>query len=132
MRWLGLNDSDRKLEQLCDKERYYSLHINEEEEQMYKEEEEKRQKANEFQYSYDVPSDPAQEIGPAPPEPEEEDEVYVPAPNLDVPIDIEIVNYVLSFLNLIFFFFSLKQLKKIRVLKKRRNSCANKGPKWKF
>lgn len=36
MRWLGLSESERKLEQLCDKERYYSLHINEEEEQMYK------------------------------------------------------------------------------------------------
>ncbi|XP_044261622.1 protein suppressor of white apricot [Tribolium madens] len=90
MRWLGLSDSERKLEQLCDKERYYSLHINEEEEQMYKEEEEKRQKANEFQYSYDVPQNPAQESAPTVPEAEEEDEEYVPSPHLDVPVDIAI------------------------------------------
>ncbi|RZB39274.1 suppressor of white apricot [Asbolus verrucosus] len=90
MRWLGLSDSERKLEQLCDKERYYSLHINEEEEQMYKEEEQKRQKANEFQYSYDVPTDPAQVMAPTVPEAEEEDEEYVPSPHLDVPIDISI------------------------------------------
>lgn len=36
MRWLGLNESERKLEELCDKERYYALQINEEEEEMYK------------------------------------------------------------------------------------------------
>ncbi|EFA12338.2 Protein suppressor of white apricot-like Protein [Tribolium castaneum] len=90
MRWLGLSDSERKLEQLCDKERYYSLHINEEEEQMYKEEEQKRQKANEFQYSYDVPANPAPESAPTVAEPEEEDEEYVPSPHLDVPVDIAI------------------------------------------
>jgi hypothetical protein len=90
MRWLGLSDSERKLEQLCDKERYHSLHINEEEEEMYKEEEQKRQKANEFQYSYDVPTDPAHMMAPTVPEPEEEDEEYVPSPHLDVPVDIAI------------------------------------------
>lgn len=36
MRWLGLSDKERQLEELCDKERYYSLEINEEEEEMYK------------------------------------------------------------------------------------------------
>lgn len=36
MRWLGLSENERKLEELCDKERYYSLLINEEEEEMYK------------------------------------------------------------------------------------------------
>lgn len=36
MRWLGLNDKERQLEELCDKERYYSLEMNEEEEEMYK------------------------------------------------------------------------------------------------
>lgn len=36
MRWLGLSESERQVEQLCDEERYYSLHINEEEEEMYK------------------------------------------------------------------------------------------------
>lgn len=35
-RWLGLNESERKIEQLCDEERYYSLHTNEEDEAMYK------------------------------------------------------------------------------------------------
>jgi hypothetical protein len=54
------------------------------------EEEQKRQKANEFQYSYDVPTDPAQEMAPTVPEPEEEDEEYVPSPHLDVPVDIAI------------------------------------------
>lgn len=36
MRWLGLSESERKLEQLCDEERYYALVINEDEEMMYK------------------------------------------------------------------------------------------------
>lgn len=36
MRWLGLSDKERQLEELCDKERYYSLEMNEEEEEMYK------------------------------------------------------------------------------------------------
>lgn len=36
MRWLGLSEKERHLEELCDKERYYSLEINEEEEEMYK------------------------------------------------------------------------------------------------
>lgn len=35
-RWLGLSENERKLEQLCDEERYYSLLNNEEEEEMYK------------------------------------------------------------------------------------------------
>ncbi|KAL3270469.1 hypothetical protein HHI36_021016 [Cryptolaemus montrouzieri] len=89
-RWMGLDDNERKLEQLCDEERYYSLHINEEEEEMYKEEEQKRNKTNEFQYSYDVPMNPAAQEGvPTVPE-NEEDEKYVPPPDLDVPVDISI------------------------------------------
>lgn len=36
MRWLGLSESERRLEQLCDEERYYFLHKNEEEEELYK------------------------------------------------------------------------------------------------
>lgn len=36
MRWLGLSEKERQLEELCDKERYYSLEMNEEEEEMYK------------------------------------------------------------------------------------------------
>ncbi|CAH0549074.1 unnamed protein product [Brassicogethes aeneus] len=86
-RWLGLSDSDRKLEELCDKERYYSLLINEEEEEMYKEEEAKRQKTNAIQYSYDVPMEPKSQDVPNVPEEEEE---YVPLPSLDVPVDINI------------------------------------------
>ncbi|XP_018577748.1 splicing factor, suppressor of white-apricot homolog [Anoplophora glabripennis] len=90
MRWLGLSDKERQLEELCDKERYYSLEINEEEEEMYKEEEQKRQKTNTFQYSYDVPMDPdKKEEGPIGPEANEEEE-YIPPPILDVPVDIDI------------------------------------------
>ncbi|KAK9884301.1 hypothetical protein WA026_005253 [Henosepilachna vigintioctopunctata] len=85
-----LDENERKLEQLCDKERYYSLHINEEEEEMYKEEEHKRNQSNEFQYSYDVPMNPKdKEKIPTVPE-NEEDEKYVPSVDLDVPVDIEI------------------------------------------
>lgn len=36
MRWLGLNEAERHIEQLCDEERYYFLRNNEEEEEMYK------------------------------------------------------------------------------------------------
>lgn len=36
MRWLGLNEGERRIEQLCDEERYYSLYTNEEEEELYK------------------------------------------------------------------------------------------------
>uniref|UniRef100_A0A6P7H5D6 Splicing factor, suppressor of white-apricot homolog n=1 Tax=Diabrotica virgifera virgifera TaxID=50390 RepID=A0A6P7H5D6_DIAVI len=92
-RWLGLSEKDRNVEELCDKERYHSLIINEEEEQMYKEEELKRQKTNMFQYSYDVPQNPdIQEEGiPTVPEAEEE---YVPPPILDLPVDIEWPNTV--------------------------------------
>lgn len=60
---------------------------------VFLEEEQKRQKANEFQYTYDVPQNPAQEKAPTVPEAEEEDEEYVPSPNLDVPVDIAIVSY---------------------------------------
>ncbi|KAJ8928908.1 hypothetical protein NQ314_018479 [Rhamnusium bicolor] len=91
MRWLGLSDKERQLEELCDKERYYSLEINEEEEEMYKEEEQKRQKTNTFQYSYDVPTDPEngkQDVQTVPGA--EEEEEYIPPPILDVPVDIDI------------------------------------------
>ncbi|KAJ8982201.1 hypothetical protein NQ317_013503 [Molorchus minor] len=90
LRWLGLSEKEKQLEELCDKERYYALKNNEEEEQMYKEEEQKRQKTNTFQYSYDVPTDPSTKPHttdvPAP----EIDEDYVPSPILDVPVDIDI------------------------------------------
>lgn len=36
MRWLGLSESERRIEQLCDEERYYSLHTNEEEDELYR------------------------------------------------------------------------------------------------
>ncbi|XP_030763854.1 splicing factor, suppressor of white-apricot homolog [Sitophilus oryzae] len=94
MRWLGLSDSERKLEELCDNERYYSLEINEEEEEMYKEEEAKRVKTNTISFNYDTPQS-SQEVEtksgiPTVPEKEEEDELYVPSPVLDVPVDISI------------------------------------------
>ncbi|XP_076256359.1 protein suppressor of white apricot-like [Rhynchophorus ferrugineus] len=93
MRWLGLSDAERKLEELCDTERYYSLEINEEEEEMYKEEEAKRGKTNTFAFNYDTPNKPESEPQngiPTVPEKEEEEEVYVPLPTLDVPVDISI------------------------------------------
>jgi hypothetical protein len=34
-RWVGLSDSERRVEQLCDEERYRALHHNEEEEALY-------------------------------------------------------------------------------------------------
>ncbi|GJQ85386.1 su(w[a]) [Trypoxylus dichotomus] len=91
-RWLGLSESDRRIEQLCDEERYYSLRTNEEEEAMYKEEELKRlqQKTNEFAYSYDVPQNPATVEPVNPPGCEEEDKEYVPKPELGLPSDIVI------------------------------------------
>ncbi|XP_066144219.1 splicing factor, suppressor of white-apricot homolog isoform X1 [Euwallacea fornicatus] len=93
LRWLGLSESQNKLEELCDKERYYSLEINEEEEEMYKEEVAKRQKTNAFAFDYNSsePVDPSpQEAIPTVPEKEEEDEPYKPSPILDVPVDISI------------------------------------------
>jgi hypothetical protein len=34
-RWVGLSDAERRVEQLCDEERYRALHHNEEEETLY-------------------------------------------------------------------------------------------------
>lgn len=87
-RWSGLSESEKRLELMCDEERYYSLKNNEEELEMYKEEEFKRlhQKGNEVHYNYDVPAGPEisqQEVVP-------EDEVFVPSPDLNVPADIEL------------------------------------------
>ncbi|XP_018335532.1 splicing factor, suppressor of white-apricot homolog [Agrilus planipennis] len=89
MRWLGLSESERRIEQLCDEERYYALNINEEEEELYKEEERKRllQKNNEYQFNYDVQPEPEPEKVPTV---EMEDEPYVPPPDLDVPSDIAV------------------------------------------
>lgn len=109
-RWLGRSEAERKLEQLCDEERYYSLHSNEEEENVYKgtiislfslfnskisrilsEEELKRQKANEFQYNYDAPAESEESNNPVVSTCEEEDKEFVPPKGLDVPVDIVIV-----------------------------------------
>lgn len=94
LRWLGLSESEKKLEELCDSERYYSLEINEEEEEMYKEEVAKRQKTNAIAFNYDNPEESsetaAKEGVPTVPEKEEEDEPYKPSPVLDVPININI------------------------------------------
>ncbi|CAH1129620.1 unnamed protein product [Ceutorhynchus assimilis] len=94
LRWLGLSESEKKLEELCDKERYYSLEINEEEEEMYKEEAAKRQKTNAFAFDYndtrpEEPEQPTEGI-PTVPEKEEEDEPYKASPILDVPVNINI------------------------------------------
>ncbi|XP_056633487.1 splicing factor, suppressor of white-apricot homolog isoform X1 [Diorhabda sublineata] len=88
-RWLGLSEKERNVEELCDKERYHSLLINEEEEQMYKEEEIKRQNTNTFQYSYDVPQNPELKKNEDVPTVAEAEEEYNPPPILDLPIDIE-------------------------------------------
>ncbi|XP_074026879.1 suppressor of white-apricot isoform X2 [Leptinotarsa decemlineata] len=92
MRWLGLSEKEMNLEELCDKERYHSLEINEEEEEMYKEEEQKRKMTNAVQYNYDVSLNlNAKSDGiPTVPEEEEVEEEYIPSPILDVPVDIEI------------------------------------------
>lgn len=117
MRWLGLSDKERQLEEICDKERYYSLEMNEEDEEMYKgfsnttvkslyelskcyfyflEEEEKRMKMNAIQYSYDVPQDPNKTETEGIPTVEQAEEEYVPPPILDVPVDIAIVSVILN------------------------------------
>lgn len=88
-RWLGLSESERKIEVLCDEERYYSLTHNEEELEMYKEEELKRlhQKGSEIQYNYDVPVNPEviEEVllMTVP-----EDETFHPPPELEIPADM--------------------------------------------
>ncbi|KAF2889529.1 hypothetical protein ILUMI_16644 [Ignelater luminosus] len=91
LRWLGLSESERRIEVLCDEERYYSLKHNEEELEMYKEEELKRlhQKGNEVQYNYDVPTDPenSQE---ATEMTEQDEQTFVPPPELNVPDDMEV------------------------------------------
>lgn len=118
MRWLGLSDAERRIEQLCDEERYYSLYTNEEEEELYKgnygvffcflncynlccvEEEQKRlqQKSNEFQYSYEG----EREEGPQPKVEvaSVEERPFTPPPELDVPADIAIVSFYVNCNNL--------------------------------
>lgn len=116
IRWLGLSETERNLELLCDEERYYALHTNEDEENMYKgtflifktgqfdfckilklEEETKRkqQKKNEFQYSYDVSQRPESPEKLVESTVEEDDKPFVPPQALDVPADINIVRRVL-------------------------------------
>ncbi|XP_045466219.1 protein suppressor of white apricot isoform X2 [Harmonia axyridis] len=89
-RWLGLDEHERKLEQLCDEERYYSLLNNEDDEDMYKEEELKRSHTNEYQYNYDVPTNPDEKEVISTVSENDIDEKYVPSPDLDVPVDIAI------------------------------------------
>ncbi|KAF5301084.1 hypothetical protein FQA39_LY10903 [Lamprigera yunnana] len=90
-RWSGLNESERRLELMCDEERYYSLQNNEHELEMYKEEEYKRfhQKGNEVQYNYDVPTDPENSQD-SPNVTLPEDEPFVPSPELSIPTDMEL------------------------------------------
>ncbi|KAK5638225.1 hypothetical protein RI129_012520 [Pyrocoelia pectoralis] len=86
-----LNESEKRMELMCDDERYYSLKYNEEELEMYKEEEMKRQHQthNEVQYNYDVPTDPenSQEVSTVV---EQEDKPFVPPPELNVPPEVEL------------------------------------------
>lgn len=94
MRWLGLSETERRLEQLCDEERYYSLNINEEEEELYKEEELKRlqQKGKEVEYNYEAPVESENSQGPSlPSEGEEEEEPFIAPPELDIPVNVTLV-----------------------------------------
>lgn len=91
-RFFELTDAEKALEISCDKERYRSLHRNEEEDRMYREEEEKRIEAAEGKtygqvgYSY-VEEKP--EMGPMKEEVEiEDDRPFVPSPMLDIPVNM--------------------------------------------
>ncbi|KDR07998.1 hypothetical protein L798_02448, partial [Zootermopsis nevadensis] len=99
-RWVGLSDAERRAEQLCDEERYRSLHHNEEEEALYQEEELKRlHKALgsksygevAFNYEEDPGSGKLEEKEQGEPTEEEVeggDEPFVVPPELDVPINM--------------------------------------------
>lgn len=51
----------------------------------------KRNKTNEFQYNYDVPTNPEEQVIATVSE-NDVDEKYEPSPDLDVPVDIAIVS----------------------------------------
>ncbi|KAK3927052.1 Protein suppressor of white apricot [Frankliniella fusca] len=96
--WSTLSDAERKVEQLCDEERYRALYHNEAEEALYQEEELKRlHKALDPQnsygqvaYSYDEDNEQniSTEAGSKEPSEaaDEEDEPFIPPPELDVPV----------------------------------------------
>ncbi|XP_034237779.1 splicing factor, suppressor of white-apricot homolog isoform X2 [Thrips palmi] len=97
--WSTLSDAERKVEQLCDEERYRALYHNEAEEAMYQEEELKRlHKALDPQnsygqvpFSYDNETEQDESAAPSNKEPndeaaEEEDEPFIPPQELDIPV----------------------------------------------
>ncbi|KAJ4445452.1 hypothetical protein ANN_07258 [Periplaneta americana] len=99
-RWVGLSDAERRVEQLCDEERYRALHHNEEEEALYQEEELKRlhkalgsKSYGEVAFNYDDDSGPGKIEEKAGGEPTEEeveggDEPFMAPPELDIPINM--------------------------------------------
>ncbi|XP_067015704.1 splicing factor, suppressor of white-apricot homolog [Anabrus simplex] len=96
-RWVGLSESERRFEQLCDEERYRALHHNEEEEALYQEEELKRLHkalgANDYgqvAFTYEEPSGKGDDKGEGEPNEEEEggDEPFVAPPELDIPVNM--------------------------------------------
>ncbi|KAE8743534.1 hypothetical protein FOCC_FOCC010859 [Frankliniella occidentalis] len=96
--WSTLSDAERKVEQLCDEERYRALYHNEAEEALYQEEELKRlHKALDPQnsygqvaYSYDEETEQNVSTDADSKDPceatDEEDEPFIPPPELDVPV----------------------------------------------
>ncbi|XP_046386073.1 splicing factor, suppressor of white-apricot homolog isoform X3 [Ischnura elegans] len=99
--WASLSDAERRVEQLCDEERYRALTHNEEEEALYQEEELKRlQQAlsaentyGQVAYQYDESGQPVGEHkaeGSAGPggAVTEEDEPFVPPQELDIPLNM--------------------------------------------
>ncbi|KAG5673545.1 hypothetical protein PVAND_003585 [Polypedilum vanderplanki] len=104
-RFDGLSAAEQQAELLAEKERYFSLYINEVEEELYKEEEIKRQTStsgyNQVQFSYDDDDDNAKnKIGPkessdVPQDNENDDNdsddtPFTPAENLKIPSNIKI------------------------------------------
>ncbi|PSN33758.1 hypothetical protein C0J52_21672 [Blattella germanica] len=99
-KWVGLSDSERRVEQLCDEERYRALHHNEEEEALYQEEELKRlHKALNsksygevaFNYEEDAQQGKLEEKKDGEQTEEETeggDEPFVAPPELDIPINM--------------------------------------------
>ncbi|XP_055305495.1 protein suppressor of white apricot [Sitodiplosis mosellana] len=90
-----LSPAEQRAEQLCEEERYYSLHNNDFEEELYKEEKEKRQNVayGQVGLNYDqLSTATAEESTKAENQNKDEqpDEVYVPHPRFYIPPNIDI------------------------------------------
>nr|CAD7258464.1 unnamed protein product [Timema shepardi] len=95
--WLALSDSERRIEQICDEERYRALSHNEEEEALYQEEELKRlHKAlgknsyGQVAFSYDETPESQEEKKDdnSADSSDELDEPFTAPPELDIPINM--------------------------------------------